>query len=49
MAQYPTARLDEIDELADLNYRYPPVRHHFGISSFGVAARTALREPERSY
>jgi len=41
MAQYPIARLDEIDELADLNYRYRPVRHHFGISSLGVAAWTA--------
>ena len=41
MAQHPIARLDEIDELADLNYRYRPVRHHFGISSLGVAAWTA--------
>jgi hypothetical protein len=30
--------LDEIDELADGGYRYRPVRHHFGITSFGVTA-----------
>ena len=35
---YAVARLDEIDALADGQYRYRPVRHHFGITSFGVTA-----------
>jgi len=38
MVTYATGRLDEIDALPDGRYRYRPVRHHFGITSFGVAA-----------
>ena len=38
MATYAIARLDEIDALPDGRYRYRPVRHHFGITSFGVTA-----------
>jgi hypothetical protein len=38
MADYLTARLDEIDTLPDERYRYRPLRHHFGITSFGVTA-----------
>jgi hypothetical protein len=38
MADYVIARLDEIDTLPDERYRYRPVRHHFGITSFGVTA-----------
>jgi hypothetical protein len=38
MATYAIARLDEIDALSDGSYRYRPVRHHFGITSFGVTA-----------
>ena len=41
MAEYATARLEQIDELADHDVRYRPVRHHFGITSFGVTAWTA--------
>ena len=41
MVTYATAHLDEIDELADHDVRYRPVRHHFGITSFGVTAWTA--------
>ena len=41
MHDYAIAGLDEIDELADHEYRYRPVRHHFGITSFGVTAWTA--------
>jgi hypothetical protein len=41
MARYAIAGLDEIGELADHGYRYRPVRHHFGIRSFGVTAWTA--------
>jgi tetratricopeptide (TPR) repeat protein len=35
---YAVARLDEIDALNDGRYSYRPVRHHFGITSFGVTA-----------
>ncbi len=38
MVTYAIARLDEIDALPDGRYRYRPVRHHFGITSFGVTA-----------
>jgi hypothetical protein len=38
MANYGIARLDEIDTLPDQQYRYRPVRHHFGITSFGATA-----------
>lgn len=38
MKTYAIARLDEIDALADGRYHYRPVRHHFGITSFGVTA-----------
>jgi hypothetical protein len=37
-ATYALARLDEIDALRDGRYRYRPVRHHFGITGFGVSA-----------
>ena len=30
--------MDEIDALPDGRYRYRPVRHHFGVTSFGVTA-----------
>lgn len=35
---YAIARLDEIDVLPDAGYHYRPVRHQFGITSFGVTA-----------
>jgi hypothetical protein len=38
MKTYAIARLDEIDPSPDGRYRYRPVRHHFGITSFGVTA-----------
>jgi hypothetical protein len=38
MANHAIARLDEIDASLDQDYRYRPVRHHFGITSFGVTA-----------
>lgn len=38
MAKHAIARLDEIEELADGGYRYRPVRHHLGITSFGATA-----------
>jgi hypothetical protein len=41
VAGYAVAHLDEIDELADADCRYRPVRHHLGITSFGATAWTA--------
>ena len=38
MARYVVAALEEIETLADGRYHYRPVRHHFGITSFGVTA-----------
>ena len=41
MNGYAIARLDEIEELTDGRCPYRPVRHHFGITSFGANAWTA--------
>jgi hypothetical protein len=41
MTRYAVARLDEIDEVDDGREPFRPVRHHFGITSFGVTTWTA--------
>ena len=41
MSKYAVAKLDEIDEITDGREPWRPVRHHFGIRSFGVNAWTA--------
>src|SRR3954468_10329666 len=41
MTRYAVARLEEIEELTDGREPLRPVRHHFGITSFGVNAWTA--------
>jgi tetratricopeptide (TPR) repeat protein len=41
MSDYAVAHLDEIDELNDGREPWRPVRHHFGITSFGVNTWTA--------
>ena len=41
MAGYAVAHLDEIEELADAGCHYLPIRHHLGITAFGVTAWTA--------
>ncbi len=41
MTSYAVARLEEIEELTDGREPFRPVRHHFGITSFGVNAWTA--------
>ena len=41
MAGFAVARLDEIDEIDDGRRQFRPVRHHFGIRTFGVTAVTA--------
>jgi mannose-6-phosphate isomerase-like protein (cupin superfamily) len=41
VSEYAVARPSEIAEVDDGRCPYPPVRHHFGITSFGVNAWTA--------
>jgi tetratricopeptide (TPR) repeat protein len=41
MSGYAVAHLDEIDELDDGREPFRPVRHHLGITAFGVNAWTA--------
>ena len=41
MSEYAVAHLSEIAEMDDGRCPYRPVRHHFGITSFGVNAWTA--------
>jgi tetratricopeptide (TPR) repeat protein len=47
MRNYRVARLDEIDEVDDGREPFRPVRHHFGITSFGVNAWTARDAGDR--
>src|SRR3954452_12488192 len=47
MTSYAVARLDEIDEVDDGGEPFRPVRHHFGITSFGVTAWTARDADDR--
>jgi mannose-6-phosphate isomerase-like protein (cupin superfamily) len=47
MGRYAVARLDEIDELDDGRCPYRPIRHHFGITSFGATAWTARAAGDR--
>jgi tetratricopeptide (TPR) repeat protein len=47
MTRYAVARLEEIEELTDGREPFRPVRHHFGITSFGVNAWTARHVGDR--
>jgi hypothetical protein len=47
MTAYAIARLDDIDETTDGRSPWRPVRHHFGITSFGVNAWTAAAAGDR--
>jgi tetratricopeptide (TPR) repeat protein len=47
MTRYAVARLEEIEELTDGREPLRPVRHHFGITSFGVTAWTAREVGDR--
>ena len=47
MSGYAVAHLDEIDELDDGREPLRPVRHHFGITAFGVNAWTAREAGDR--
>ena len=47
MSGYEVARLDEIDEITDGREPLRPIRHHFGITSFGVNAWTGREVGDR--
>ena len=47
MSGWVSARLDEIDELDDGRSRYRPVRHHLGITAFGINAWSAPAAGDR--
>jgi tetratricopeptide (TPR) repeat protein len=47
MSGYAVARLDEIDEMDDGRCPWRPVRHHFGITAFGINAWTARDAGDR--
>ena len=47
MAGYSVTRFDAIDEIDDGGTPYRPLRHHFGIASFGVNSFTARKTGER--
>ena len=47
MSGYAVAQLDDIEELDDGRVPFRPVRHHFGISSFGVNAWNGREQGDR--
>jgi len=47
MARYRVSRLDEIEELDDGLSPLRAVRHHFGIRTFGITAKTARADGDR--
>lgn len=47
MSGYSVAHLDDIEELDDGRCVWRPVRHHFGITSFGVNAWTGRKAGDR--
>src|SRR5437870_5859795 len=47
MSTYAVAHLDEIDEINDGRVPMRPVRHHFGITGFGVNAWTGRNAGDR--
>jgi hypothetical protein len=40
MTHHAVVHLDDIDELVDAGAKYRPIRHHLGITAFGVTAWT---------
>jgi hypothetical protein len=47
VTDYSVSRLDEIDEISDGRVPWRPVRHHLGITSFGVNAFTGSNAGDR--
>jgi hypothetical protein len=47
LSSYSAAHLDDIDEVSDGRCAWRPVRHHFGITSFGVNSWTGRNVGDR--
>jgi hypothetical protein len=47
MSEYRVANLDEIEQITDGREPWRPIRHHFGIESFGINAWTAADAGDR--
>jgi len=47
MSEYTVAHLEKIDEISDGRCPWRPVRHHFGITSFGINAWTGRKAGDR--
>ena len=47
MATWTAAKLEDIDEITDGRVPWRPVRHHFGIASFGVNVFTGKQAGDR--
>ena len=47
MSEYKVARIEEIEEIDDGRCPMRPVRHHFGITAFGINAFTAREKGDR--
>jgi quercetin dioxygenase-like cupin family protein len=47
VAAYSVIHFDAIDEINDGGVPYRPVRHHFGIASFGVSSFTGRKSGDR--
>jgi tetratricopeptide (TPR) repeat protein len=47
VSRYRVARLEEIDELTDGREPWRPVRHHLGITAFGITAWTGAAAGDR--
>ena len=47
MSGYSVAHLDDIEEFGDAGCHYRPIRHHLGITAFGVTAWTARAAGDR--
>jgi hypothetical protein len=47
MSEYTIAHLEEIGEISDGRCPWRPVRHHFGITSFGINAWTGRKAGDR--
>ncbi len=45
--RFTVARLDQIEEIDDGRTPFRPVRHHFGIETFGITATTARGDSDR--
>ena len=47
MSEYEVTRLEDIDEVTDGREPWRPVRHHFGITSFGINTWTGREAGDR--